>query len=61
LTKHFEFEVWHQTVLLGLGYKTLLGANSCVMKQSNVFVLIWFATKIYLFSASIHITLDNFR
>jgi len=44
-----NFKVWHQTILLGLGYKIFLnlGANSCFIKYNNVFHTHLFAMKIY--------------
>jgi len=45
LTKNFlSYEVWWQTVFLGLGYKTFsktLGANSSLVTHVNIFVLNW--------------------
>ena len=51
LTNNFlNYEVLHQTILLGLGYKTFskkLGANSCFVKHNNIFRTHLFAMKIY--------------
>jgi len=51
LTKNVvSYEVWYQTILLGLGYKTFskkLGANSCLVTHNKIFCTRSVAMKIY--------------
>jgi len=51
LTKNFlSYEVWWQTILLGLGFTTFskkLGANSCLSTHSNILCTHLIAVKIH--------------